>query len=65
MKKQDVPSLDGIPGIMPGARFTLPEPVEVGPALLSTPDMNQVQTKRSKSKAVKNLNRRMMPSNKK
>ena len=65
MKKSHVPSVDGIPGIMPGTRFILPEPVEVGPALPNTPDVNGIQTKESGSKAVKNLNRRMMPSNKK
>ncbi len=65
MEKLHVPSLDGIPGIMPGTNFTLPEPVEVGPALPNTPDVNEMQAKGSGSKAVKNLNRRIMPSNKK
>ena len=65
MKRQHVPSMDGIPGIMPGTNFILPEPVEVGPALPNTPDVDEMQVKESGSKAVKNLNRRMMPSNKK
>lgn len=64
MKKTHVPSLDGIPGIMPGTRFILPEPAEIGPAQPSTPETPGMQSKTS-SKAVKNLNRRMMPSNKK
>ena len=64
MKKPHVPSLDGIPGIMPGTNFILPEPAEVGPAQPDVPDDGQI-TKATGSKAVKNLNRRMMPSNKK
>ena len=65
MKKSHVPSLDGIPGIMPGTRFILPEPAEVGSALPNVPSTDGMQAKTTGSKAVKNLNRRMMPSNKK
>lgn len=64
MKKPHVPSLDGIPGIMPGTSSILPEPVEVGPVQPNVLDDGLI-AKSTGSKAVKNLNRRIMPSNKK
>jgi len=62
-KKTYVPSMDGIPGIIPGTETVLPKPIEVEfPDF--TPCIPETQRKDCGQKTV-NLNRRMMPSNKK
>ena len=60
MKKEVyVPSMDGIPGIIPGTVIPIPEPVEIDYAGY-VPVKEDLQSVYDGSNAVKTLNRRMM-----
>ena len=58
-----VPSMDGIPGIMPGTETVLPKPVEIAFSDFM-PDFEKLQKPCSVSRRA-NLNMRMKPSDKK